>query len=110
MGTSGIAPKIAPECISERAAELRGPKSFPVTDKSPMGSARGGTVKEEEDHSMRKKLLISTAALSAQDMPGGKSGGQSGATAQGGAQMERGSAGAGHTTKARNNVEECIWR
>ena len=31
---------------------------------------------------MRKKLLISTAALSAQDMPGGKSGGQSGATAR----------------------------
>jgi hypothetical protein len=51
---------------------------------------------------MRKKLLLSTAALlagfaiaSAQDMPGGKTGGQSGA-AQSGAQTEHGSAGAGH--------------
>src|SRR5947208_2332302 len=51
---------------------------------------------EKEDYSMRKQLLVSTAALlagfaiaSAQDMPGGKSGGQS----SGGAQMERGSAG-----------------
>jgi hypothetical protein len=52
---------------------------------------------------MRKKLLASTAALlagfaiaSAQEMPGGKSGGQSSGGAQGGAQMERGSSGAGH--------------
>jgi peptidoglycan hydrolase-like protein with peptidoglycan-binding domain len=48
---------------------------------------------------MRKKLLLSTAALlagvaiaSAQEMPGGKSGG----AAQSGAQMERGSSGASH--------------
>jgi len=48
---------------------------------------------------MRKKLLLSTAALlagvaiaSAQDMPGGKSG----SAAQSGAQMERGSSGASH--------------
>src|SRR2546430_16359713 len=56
-----------------------------------------GVRTKEEGYSMRKQLLVSTAALlagfaiaSAQDMPGGKSGGQSG----GGAQMERGSAGA----------------
>src|SRR5439155_1238205 len=58
---------------------------------------RTGCRTVKKDYSMRKQLLVSTAALlagfaiaSAQDMPGGKSGGQSG----GGAQMERGSAGA----------------
>src|SRR5262250_1900038 len=53
------------------------------------------------EHSMRKQLLLSTAALlagvaiaSAQDM-GGKAGGSAGSTSSG-AQMERGAAGSGH--------------
>src|SRR5437764_239021 len=65
-----------------------------------MGPARGNRKEKKRKHSMRNKLLVSTAALlagvaiaSAQDM-GGKSSGQSGA--QGGAQTERGSAGASH--------------
>jgi hypothetical protein len=62
---------------------------------------------------MRKKLLLSTAALlagvaiaSAQDMPGGKSGG----SAQSGAQSERGSAGAtheqGHAGQAQRGTQD----
>src|SRR5205823_8428586 len=74
------------------------------------GSARGQTGKGPL---MRNKLLLSTAALlagvaiaSAQDMPGGKSGG----AAQSGAQSERGAAGAsqdqGHAGKAQGGAQE----
>jgi hypothetical protein len=60
----------------------------------------------EEDHSMRKKLVVSTAALlagiamaSAQEMPSGK---QSG----GGAQMERGSAGQDHGGQGQRGAQD----
>src|SRR5262245_38082135 len=76
------------------------PESFSNEPES-IGSARGANL-NKRDHSMRKQLLLSTAALlagvaiaSAQDM-GGKAGGSAGSAAQSGAQMERGSAGSGH--------------
>jgi len=73
---------------------------FPV-NLSALGP-HGVRTMNKRNHSMRKQLLLSTAALlagvaiaSAQDM-GGKAGGSAGGAAQSGAQMERGSAGAGH--------------
>src|SRR5262245_35832675 len=55
-------------------------------------------------------LLAGFAIASAQEMPGGKSGGQSSGAAQGGAQMERGSAGAtqekGRAGQAQRGAQE----